>query len=179
MKILIATPDDAQNIMNLIELCTEDMEDQGIYQWNDYYPTLDHIKGSIQDKSMYIMKENKNYRGIISITEKQPSEYNDMKWLDKTGEILVVTKVAVTPAYQKQGIGRKLMDFGENYALEKGYTSIRLDAYSGNPRALDLYEKRRYKKVGKVYFPMRSLPFYCFEKLTKNYFKSNEIYSIK
>jgi ribosomal protein S18 acetylase RimI-like enzyme len=165
MKISIATEDDIQNIINIIELCIKDLENQGIYQWNDYYPTLGHINESIQDKSLYTIKENKNCLGVIAITENQPQEYKKMNWLDKTGKILVITKLVVNPVWQNQGIGRKLMDFAENEAIEKKYTSIRLDAYSGNPRAINLYEKRGYRKVGEVYFPRRELPFYCYEKL--------------
>lgn len=60
MKILPAIKEDIPNIMNMIDQCIEDMKNQGIYQWNDYYPSLNHIEESIQDKSMYIMKENEN-----------------------------------------------------------------------------------------------------------------------
>jgi len=42
---------------------------------------------------------------------------------------------------------------------------IRLDAYTGNPRALALYEKRGYQRIGQAYFPRRELPFDCFEKV--------------
>ncbi|HBF38124.1 MAG TPA: hypothetical protein DDW50_12470 [Firmicutes bacterium] len=76
----------------------------------------------------------------------------------------VIHRLAVNPEYQKQGIGRQLMDFAEKCALERGYTSIRLDAYSGNHRAVNLYENRGYKKVGQFFYPSREFPFYCYEK---------------
>ncbi len=56
MEIALATNEDILNIMNLIKLCIKDLENQGIYQWNDYYPTLGHIKESIQNKSLHILK---------------------------------------------------------------------------------------------------------------------------
>jgi ribosomal protein S18 acetylase RimI-like enzyme len=59
------------------------------------------------------------------------------------------------------------MDFAENYAIENNYTSIRLDAFSNNPRALRFYENRDYQRRGEVFFPGRELPFYCFEKILK------------
>ena len=56
------------------------------------------------------------------------------------------------------------MDFAESFAMEHGFSCIRLDAYTGHPPALALYERRGYDRVGQVYFPRRELPFDCFEK---------------
>lgn len=86
MRLILATQDNASSIMELIELCIKDLKSQGIYQWNNYYPTLNHIKESTNDKSMYILSEDENCLGTISITENQPSEYNKIDWLDKTGK---------------------------------------------------------------------------------------------
>jgi hypothetical protein len=55
------------------------------------------------------------------------------------------------------------MDFAESHAARSGYASIRLDAYTGNPRSVQLYRRRGYREVGQVYFPRRTLPFWCFE----------------
>ena len=56
------------------------------------------------------------------------------------------------------------MDFAESFAMEHGFSCIRLDAYTGHPPALALYERRGYDRVGQVYFPRRELPFDCVEK---------------
>jgi len=55
--------------------------------------------------------------------------------------------------------------FAEKRAADNGYSSIRLDAYSGNAIALQLYERNGYRKRGEVFFPRRELPFICYEKL--------------
>jgi len=165
MRIRLATLTDMDNVMGLIKNCIKDMEFQGIYQWNDQYPTYEIFEIDIKSKALYILEYNDTCIGIISINEDQSPEYKELVWINEFGKILVVHRLAVNPDYQKQGIGRKLMDFAENYASEKGYASIRLDAYSGNHRALKLYEYRGYKKVGQLFFPSRELPFYCYEKV--------------
>ncbi len=169
MKIVLATETDVQEIMDLIEACIIDLESQSIYQWNSYYPRLNHINECIKDKSLYILREDEMFLGIISITEKQPPEYKNVNWLEE-GKFLVISKLLVNPKWQRKGIGRVLMDFAENFARK--YTSIRLDAYSGNPRALNFYERLGYVKVGKLFFPKRELPFYAYEKLlnSKNFY---------
>ena len=102
---------------------------------------------------------------IIAINEDQSSEYNNLSWVCNEGKVIVFHRLAVQPNKQRTGIAKELMDFAENYANNNEFTSIRLDAYSGNPKALRLYEQRGYKIVGQVYFPMRELPFNCYEKV--------------
>src|SRR5213075_3263091 len=76
---------------------------------------------------------------------------------------LVVHRLCVDPSEQQKGVARQLMDFTESYAASHGYRSVRLDAYSGNPRAVDFYRRRGYREAGIVFFPRRSGPFNCFE----------------
>jgi ribosomal protein S18 acetylase RimI-like enzyme len=61
------------------------------------------------------------------------------------------------------------MEFAENYAIEQRFSCIRLDAYTGNPRAIALYEGRGYERIGQTYFPRRKLPFDCFEKTLERF----------
>lgn len=164
MQIRLASLKDIDNIMDLIKHCIKDMQSHGIYQWNESYLTAEIFEEDIKSESLYILKDKSNYLGIIAINEEQSPEYQELKWLIEAGRALVIHRLAVNPEWQKQGIARQLMDFAEKYATEKGYTSIRLDAFSENPRALNLYERRGYNKVGQVFFPNRELPFYCYEK---------------
>lgn len=164
MQIALASLKDIENIMGLIKDCIKDMESQGIYQWDEYYPTAEIFEEDIKSGSLYILEDKDNCLGIISINEKQSPEYKELHWLVEGGKVLVIHRLAVNPECQKQGVGRQLMDFAEKYAAEKGYASIRLDAYSRNPRAFNLYERRGYIKVGQLFFPKREFPFYCYEK---------------
>jgi ribosomal protein S18 acetylase RimI-like enzyme len=164
MQIRLASLKDIVTIMKLIKNCIQDMESQDIYQWNEYYPTKEIFEEDIQSRSLYILEDKNSCLGIISINDDQSPEYQEVVWTDEDGKIAVIHRLAVNPRYQKQGIGRQLMDFAENYACGRGYTSTRLDAYSGNSRAVNLYENRGYKKVGQFFYPRRELPFYCYEK---------------
>ena len=164
LNIVKATINDSRNIMELIKSCILNMESVGIYQWNEYYPTLDIIMSDVESGSLYVLKEGNDIWGIIVINEDQSPEYRNLSWGDE-GKVLVVHRLAVQPNKQRTGIAKKLMDFAEIYAKEKEFTSIRLDTYSGNPIAMTLYEQRGYIRVGQVYFPMRELPFNCYEKV--------------
>src|SRR5216683_1705261 len=74
----------------------------------------------------------------------------------------VAHRLMVNPKQQGKRIGRDLMRFAENWARAKGYSAIRLDAFSANPRALRLYGGLGYRDSGGASF--RKGPFRCFEK---------------
>jgi ribosomal protein S18 acetylase RimI-like enzyme len=167
LRIALVAENDIDRIMDLVKDCIDDMETRGIHQWGEYYPTREIIQDDIENRSMYTAKENDEVLGIIAINEEQPPEWEKVNWSTQEGRILTVHRLAVKPTRQKQGIARRLLDYAEDYAADNGYTSIRLDAYSGNPIALRLYENHQYKRVGQVYFPMRDLPFYVYEKILK------------
>ena len=69
LNIVKATRDDSGDIMELIKSCILNMESLGIYQWNEYYPTLDIIIGDVESGSMYVLKEGNSIWGIIAIND--------------------------------------------------------------------------------------------------------------
>jgi ribosomal protein S18 acetylase RimI-like enzyme len=72
--------------------------------------------------------------------------------------------LAVSPAFQKKGYARKLMDFAESFAKQNAAVSVRLDTFSQNKRNQRFYENRGYQRLGNIYFPKQSQhPFYCYE----------------
>lgn len=165
MEIQKATSEDALMIMNTFKECTADMHFKGINQWSDFYPTIDIVNMDIINKTGYIIKNHNTCIAAVTLNEAQESEYQKINWLKSDGSPLVVHRLAVHPAYQNQGHAKRLMLFAEEFAVENGYTSIRLDTLSVNPFAISLYEKLGYKNLGEVFFPERELPFVCMEKV--------------
>lgn len=159
-----ANHSDVSDVMRVIRECTEAMRLARIFQWDDMYPNEEQIEEDSKDGSLYVARKGIVCLGAVSFNEKQEDIYQQVEWRGND-PVLVVHRLSVDPVFQGQGIAKQLMVFGEKIALEQGYASIRLDAYSGNPKAVGLYERLGYQKVGSVTFPRRDLPFYCFEKI--------------
>jgi ribosomal protein S18 acetylase RimI-like enzyme len=68
----------------------------------------------------------------------------------------------VDPRFQGRGLAREFMRFAERLAAERTCDVIRLDAFTANARALQLYQGLGYRDVGSVTF--RKGVFRCFEK---------------
>lgn len=164
MIIEKVTPKQLNEIFEIFTECKHSMEKEDIFQWTDQYPAIHHIADDIQNGFLYSINNKGKSLGVINISNIEEPEYTTIFWTDHNGKCLVIHRLAVHPKNQKQGLARKLMDFAENFAIESGYTSIRLDAYSGNERVLRFYENRGYQKRGEVKFSGRVLPFFCYEK---------------
>jgi ribosomal protein S18 acetylase RimI-like enzyme len=164
MEIKRATFSDIDDVLNLVHACIKDMNEHGMDQWNDIYPK-DYIFGSdIEKGTLFTVKNEETIVGIIVLSREQDKEYEAIHWSDGTGKFILVHRLAVHPKWQRQGIATQLMDFAEAYGRDNGFTSIRIDTYSHNPRTLTFFEKRGYeRKKGEIFFPETDKPYYCYE----------------
>ena len=165
-KIELAVISHLNKVKEIAECCASDMINRNIFQWNEKYPSKKIFKEDIESNSLYLAKINQEIVGCIMLTKNKDDVYKDIKWLSEDNINLYIHRLAVHPLFQKKGIGRKMMDFAEDYAKSNNYESVRLDTFSKNKRNNIFYENRGYIRLGNVYFPEQSrFPFYCFEKL--------------
>ncbi len=165
MQIQLSSIASAELIFKMLGDCNKALEDEHIFQWTDSYPNITIIKEDIIQKSVYELRGDEEFLGTVTLNTKQEPQYQSIDWNDGNGEPLVIHRLAINPGCQGKGYAKTLMRFAEQFACEKGFPSVRLDAYSGNKVALQLYERLGYMNKGMVWFPGRSLPFFCFEKV--------------
>jgi GNAT superfamily N-acetyltransferase len=166
MRIVQAHQGYIPGVVRLISATTQTMREHGIYQWDEIYPNEEIITKDVDSRSLYVLEQSGLCIAAVSLNQEQDEAYQQVHWLGAE-PVLVVHRLCVDPAYQGNGIGSGLMDFAEENAKQNAYVSIRLDTYTGNPRAVRLYERRGYRKAGQIYFPRRTLPFFCFEKILR------------
>lgn len=172
MSIDLSTVGQLKEIFEIFISCKGLLEKESIFQWNDAYPSIGITLADINNGDHYSFIKDGKCAGVVTLNRESDQEYESVNWSDTTGKFLVVHRLAVHPFYQKQGIASRLMDFVEDYARKNNFSSIRLDAYSGNTNALEFYIKRTYIKRGEVYFSGRALPFFCFEKFVNQILNS-------
>ena len=166
MNIRQAISKDLDDIKKIAEACAIDMANYSIFQWNEKYPSKEVFKNDIDSGSLYVLENNKQIIGCIMLTAFKDEVYKDVQWLTKDSKNLYLHRLAVDPCFQKNGNGKKLMDFAESFAVENNFISIRLDTFSLNQRNNKFYKSRGYTQLGNVFFPMQSdLPFHCYEKV--------------
>jgi len=164
VTITQASPRDVPAIWRLICACRDDLRKRGIDQWDETYPTEQIVIDDVKSGSWYVLQEGVICIAAICLNAEQHPLWEPILWLGRE-PALIVHRLCVLPDYQGTGKASRLMDFAEHHAAANGYVSIRLDAYPGNPPAISLYERRRYRKAGEVNFSRCALPAFCFEKM--------------
>ena len=164
MVINKASEQDLEQLLSIVKSCGQNLIEQGIFQWNEEYPKKEDLLEDIELQELWKLEHENSIVGLIVLTEIEDAEYQDVKWLTKNDKNLYIHRLAVHPNFQGKGFAQKLMDFAENYALENGYKSIRLDTFSQNRRNQKFYEQRGYTRLGDIFFPKQSEhPFHCYE----------------
>ena len=167
MIIRKANKTDLDNIILMYKSCVKGMLANDIDQWDSTYPNAGVIMEDLIAKTYFVAIENNIIIGGINIDQNQDKTYLAMDWKDKTNQFLVVHRLGVKEEFWKKGIGKKLMIFAENLVVEKGLKSIRLDTYSGNPKAMEFYINLGYQQLGHIYLKEGKNEYYCFEKIIR------------
>lgn len=159
-----AQSEDIDPLMIITKACAKHMIEQGIFQWNEYYPSRSAFENDIKRDELFVLEQNNNVVGSIVLSDHMDDKYIPIKWLTSTGNNLYIHRLAIHPNHQGKGFAQQLMNFGEKFAIANNYISVRLDTFSQNKRNQKFYELRNYKRLGNIYFPKQSeYPFYCYE----------------
>lgn len=78
---------------------------------------------------------------------------------------LYLTDMAVAPALQRQGVGRRLLEEANAVAAAWPCDAIRLDAYDSPAGAGPFYAKCGFREVGRITY--RGVPLIYFERLIR------------
>ncbi len=165
MDIIPLTLSEQTSVCALYAAVRRDLRQNGIYQWDRFYPNRFVIRRDLKEGHTFGLKQNGVVVGAVVLDGKQSSRYSTVNWLDSNGKAACIHRLAVHPDLQGKGLGKRLLQYAEDCALAQGYSSVRLDVYSGNPAAVAMYQRHGYEQRGIVHFPMRKLPYFCFEKV--------------
>lgn len=167
-EIVLARLEHLEEIMEMYRKCTEDLDQRGIYQWDERYPNRKFFEVAIEDQEMYLVVDDSLIKGGVVLNDWQIDLWQEIPWAESAGPQLVIHALAIHPEYQGQGYGRLLLNFAEEFAKNGGYTGIRLDAFTENPVANNLYLNHGYTCKGQVYCEMKREPYnwyFCYEKV--------------
>ncbi len=162
MQYRLGTKEDLSEIVCLIQKAIDHMEHQGIYQWDELYPTRDDFFSDIDKNTLYVAVEDDKIIAVYVISQECDEEYHTCEWNNPDERAYIIHRLCVSPDFQGKGIGSKVLAHIEQQIKSMGYTSVRLDVFSQNPYALKLYEKFGYEKRG--YADWRKGRFFLMEK---------------
>ena len=98
-------------------------------------PMLDNYAARVADGVVWVIEERSGVAGII-VLKPQP-------------EYLLLDNIAISPARQGSGLGRRLLAFAEVEARHRGYREIRLYTHRTMTENQRLYAAIGYEETGR------------------------------
>lgn len=147
----LATTEDINVIMNIIDDAKKYLKKQGLSQWNldDGYPRKEDMLKDIENKNCFLYIENNIIIGCMSIIFTPDENYYEIegKWLtnDKYASI---HRIAISNNYHSKGIGVKILLEAEEIVKNKNVYSIKIDTHKNNIPMSKTIEKAEYKYCG-------------------------------
>lgn len=165
ISIRQAVAKDLDDIMAVYNSCVCGMIALGIDQWDDTYPSREVIQKDLEIGDYYVGHLNNEIVSGIKIDRIQDQSYLSINWEDKSNNFMVVHRLCAKESVWHKGVGKQMMKFAEQLAKKSGCTSMRLDTYINNPKAIDFYKRIGYKQLGHIKLKPHKDVYFCFEKL--------------
>ena len=163
MEIRAVKPEELTEITALCRACTENMNQNGIAQWDEIYPDEATFKRDIEGCSLFAaVLTGSQIAGCVVLNTFQDKEYAQIDWQYTGDKIAVIHRLMVLPKFEGKGVAGKLLTYAQETAKILGFKAIRLDMFTQNPRAVAFYKKNGYTLRGTVEF--RKGRFFCAEK---------------
>ena len=148
MKYKLGTMQDLDEICSLIKDAIAEMEKNGIYQWDDIYPTRSDFEEDIKKNNLYVVLDEDKLVAIYVISGECDEEYKNGKWQFDDQAAYILHRFCVSPKMQNRGLGKIVLNHVEQQIKDMGYQSVRLDTFTQNPFAQKLYRNNGYESRG-------------------------------
>ena len=81
---------DLHAVKEIAESCAQQMINQGVFQWNEHYPSTSVFKKDIEEESLYVIDLKGLVKGCIMFSEEKDSIYNSIDWLTSDNSNLYI-----------------------------------------------------------------------------------------
>ena len=128
--------------------------------WSSATPSEKGVLYQMRTGRVFVAREGDEVIATLRLCTKKPWAI-DTKYFTACKKPLYLLDMAVSPARQRQGIGRLCVEEARRIAREWPADAIRLDAYDAEAGAGAFYEKCGFREAGRVSY--RGTPLVYFE----------------
>lgn len=137
-------------------------QDHGRGHWSAAIEERGVLRGLHAHSRVLVARNGTDLLGTLRLATKKPWAI-DPAYFTAGRRPLYLSDMAVRPDRQRQGIGRRLLDYAIGIARAWPSDAIRLDAYDGPAGAGEFYARCGFREVGRVTY--RRTPLRYFELL--------------
>ena len=101
---------DIVEVGKLIKLAVDEMESQGIYQWDDIYPTVDDFMCDIKKQQLYAGIINGEIAVVYVVNKECDEAYETGTWKYQNSEYRVIHRFCVNPNIRIRGLQKLFLN---------------------------------------------------------------------
>lgn len=148
-----ATSDDFDSIMLIMEQAKAHMRREGRTQWNESYPSANHILSDIEQGNGRVFVDNNDVMAYGAVVYTGEPVYDNLEgiWLSEQSYV-VVHRLAVSDSYKGQGVAARFMKEIENEAVARDVHSFKVDTNFDNKYMLGILDRLGFSYCGKVHY---------------------------
>lgn len=165
MECRLATINDLDGIMHVIQDAIVALKNDRVDQWQDGYPNQEVIQNDIYDNHCYVVEENNEIIASAFICAMDDETYDyieDGDWL-LNDRYVVIHRIAVRSLFKGKHASDELLLRAMMIARSHHAKSIRMDTHKDNLRMQGFLKKHGFVYCGKIYLNDGSMR-YAYEK---------------
>jgi len=148
MEYRLANRGDIEEICGVVRSAVAELRTRGIDQWDEIYPAEEHFLEDIGSGTLSVGMQDGRIAVIYVLNGVCDGQYGNGAWKYPDREFRVLHRLCVDPAFQNRGIARMTLMHIEEELKKSGIGAVRLDVFTKNPYALELYRKCGYEETG-------------------------------
>jgi GNAT superfamily N-acetyltransferase len=153
LSITQAQTSEAQNLIDLMYSCKEDLEQDGLLEFSkeSKEKQLERIESHTKTNSVYIIKSDNKIIATLSIIKLNPlifDEEEDYENYFNNSSFSYIGALLVAKEHRKKGLAKMLVDHIEKVAKEKGVDFLKTEIGIENKDSIKVAEKLGFKKLG-------------------------------
>lgn len=141
MTIRLATLDDKETVLDILNKVTLDLHGRGIQQ-GEYPWDADRLASEITKSYVYVLLKDEHIVGTFCI--KDIDELSELKIEPRSSYLY---QIAILPDYQGNKLGSEITKFACAYAKEVN-TTLYLDCWAGNEKLKNFYSNNGFAYQG-------------------------------
>jgi len=152
MRFILAKEENLPGIMHVVGEAQTTMEEMGIDQWQNGYPSEEVFLKDIAEGNAYIVWGHEHVIAVVSVFFNNEPTYKNVhngQWLTD-GEYVTIHRLAVEKRYRRLGISRYIFKEVETMAVKMNIPSFRIDTDEGNLPMRQYLKKHKFKECGTI-----------------------------
>lgn len=145
MELKLATKEDLPKLKLMFNGVVQNMQNNGIFIWNEYYP-FEEFENDIENSGLYIIESAGTIVASFALLD-STDDSECFTWKNKSAKSKYISRIGVNANHLKQGIGSLVLYEAEKLAKENKAKFLRLMVVDCNTPAINLYLKNGYTQV--------------------------------